>query len=101
MARGYEFLCGLHLIRDWRIAYSVNIAEDLVLIVFIDRYLASRHAPTDPWDHLYDVCGLLDPERHPKDDCCDPELKPLAPLPAEYLDRLWEDALPSLLLKHP
>lgn len=95
-----EFLCGLRLVRQWRLVYTVNTAEDLVLIVFVDSYLPSRNAPADPWDHLYDVCGLLNPERHAKDDCCDPNLKTLAPLPDQYLDRLLEDALPSLRLKH-
>ena len=94
-----DWLCGVHLHRDWRLAFTADTNDKVVLVVFIDRYRAKGFGLSDPWDHLHALCGLINLQRdHKKPECR--EGGELGLLPDVYLDSLDEDLLASLKEKH-
>jgi hypothetical protein len=69
-------VCGLHLRRDWRLAFTMQPPERAgearrVIILFVGRR-EPRHLDSDAWSVLHDLFGVENPPSgHHQRPCCE------------------------------
>jgi hypothetical protein len=71
-------VCGLHLDRGYRLAYTTqpaftDVDRPRVVVLYVGKREPGhrRHGPQDIWDDLHDLFGVDNPPSgHDKPDCC-------------------------------